>query len=300
LAFAEMEEGAMRTKLTAVAVLAGAAATLVAVAAAGSVAAHFAGFPPAGVKPSMPTTGKLVISLRPAHTEWNVYADGRIIWQKWTPSGDASAVPKGARRLDTGYVHQRLTLPGVELLRSKLLATRLFEQDLRLDLGRHAAWVFHQVRSGDRMVTVSGVSSPDPSWNEHFTKPTPPQTLALAWIEALVAAPAKWLPPSVWADRQIRAFVPSRYVIAFDRSYPDISKLPPPAGKVLSQYQRLRRHGCQVVTTGRARALLQAFVRAGISPSENHAREIGFDFHGLHLPHPSWLHLGPALPSSWC
>jgi hypothetical protein len=61
--------------------------------------------------------------------------------------------------------------------------------------------------------------------------------------------------------------------MAFDRGYPDISKLPPPAGEVLSQYKLLKRAGCQVVTTGEARALAEA----GISPSRNHARAIGFD-----------------------
>ena len=114
--------------------------------------------------------------------------------------------------------------------------------------------------------------SPDPSWKQHFTKPTPAQTRALASIEALVADPARWLPTSAWADRQIRAFVPARYLVAFDRGYPDLSKLPPPAAKALAQYKPLKRHACQILTTGQARALLQAFVKAGISPSENMAR----------------------------
>jgi hypothetical protein len=69
--------------------------------------------------------------------------------------------------------------------------------------------------------------------------------------------------------------------MAFDRGYPDISKLPPPAGEVLSQYKLLKRAGCQVVTTGEARALLQALAEAGISPSRNHVRAIGFDLGSL-------------------
>jgi len=94
----------------------------------------------------------------------------------------------------------------------------------------------------------------------------------------------------------MRAFVPSHYVIAVDRGYPDISKLPPPAGEVLSQYKQLRRHACQILTTGQARALLHAFVDAGISPSDSHAWNIAFDFRGLKFPHPSYLHLSPSLP----
>ena len=51
---------------------------------------------------------------------WKLYADGRIIWQEWTPSGDASVVPDGARRRDTGYVQSRLTPQGVQLLLTKI------------------------------------------------------------------------------------------------------------------------------------------------------------------------------------
>ena len=72
-------------------------------------------------------------------TTWNVYADGRVIWQKWTSSGDATVVPDGARRLDTGYVQQRLTLQGAQVLLSQILATGLFEQDLSSCVGGHGA-----------------------------------------------------------------------------------------------------------------------------------------------------------------
>jgi len=260
---------------------------------------HFAAFPTVGVGASTPTTGRLIIGLGPTDgTTWNVYSDGRVIWQKWTPSGDATVVPEGAKGLDTGYVQQRLTPQGVQLLRSKILATGLFEHNLRLVVGRHHTWVYHQARVDDRMVTVIGLPSPPgPAWKEHFTAATPDQTRALAWIAALVADPARSLPTSVWADRQIRAFVPACYGIAFDRGYPDISKLPRPAGKALSQYKQLRRHGYQVVTTRQARALLKALVKAGISPSDNHAWNIGFALGSLPgQPHPSYLHLSPSLP----
>jgi len=291
-------------------------AFVLAVAAAGSAstrATHFAGFPPVGVKASTPTTGRLLIGLyragraRPgpvpglrlsANTTWNVYADGRIIWQKWSSSGDATVVPDGASRLDTGYVQQRLTPQGVQLLLSKVLATGLFEQDLTLDLGSDHAWVHHQVRRGDRVVTVSGLPSRDidPSSREQFAKATPAEMRALAWIGHLVADPARLLPTSAWANHQIRTFVPARYTVGFDRSYPDISKLPSPAGKVLSRYKPLMRNGCQVMTTAKARALLQAFMEAGLSPSENFAFEIAFG-----LPGPRYLsdfHMVPALPDN--
>ena len=276
-----------------------------AVASAGSastkldpVSTHFAGFPAEGVKASMPTTGRLLIGLRPTNnTIWNVYSDGRVIWQKWTPSLDATAVPAGASRLDTGYVQQRLTPQGVQLLRSKLLATGLFEQNLLLDVGVGLLpFHYHQVRRGDRMVTVSGVPSPYQSGNQDYTEATLAQRNALADIGRFVANPGRWLPPRVWANRQIRAFVPARYVVAFDRSYPDIPKLPSPAREELARYKPRKRHGCQVMTTRKARALLQAFVQAGMSPNQNHAWVIAFDFAGLHLPRPSDFHMSPALP----
>jgi hypothetical protein len=281
-------------------------AFVLAVAAAGSASTkptHFAGFPPEGVKASTPTTGTLLIGLTRwglksgAMTTWNVYADGRVIWQKWTSSGDATVVPVGARRLDTGYVQQRLTRQGVQLLLSKILATGLFEQDLMLHVGGHHAWVY-QVRRGDRMVRVNGQAAPDPSWNLQLTEATPAQARAAAWIAKLVANPARLLPTNAWANRQIRAFVPARYTVAVDRSYPDISKLPSPAGKVLSQYRFLKRNACQILTTGQARRLLQAFAKAEISPSHNHAGIIAFGLAGLH--YPSDLHMSPALPDARC
>lgn len=298
----------MTRKLTAVTVLAAASVALIAalgiatasVASAGGRAGtmtHFAGFPPVGVEASTPTTGTLVAGLRLGLTEWNVYASGRIIWQKWTPSGDATAIPSGASRLDTGFVQQRVTSRGVQLLRSKILATGLFEHNLRLIVGGNRDWVFARVRRGDRIVTVQGLPSADSSWKEQFTKATPDQLRALAWLGALVADPARWLSTSFWADRRIRAFVPARYLVAFDRGYPDTSKLPAPAGKALSRFEGLRRHGAQIVTTGRARELLQALAEAGISPSDNHAWNIGFALGGLPgQPRPSYLHLSPAIP----
>ena len=259
---------------------------------------HLAGVPPEGVKASTPTTGKLMLGVisqppRPTTTLttiWRVYTDGRIIWQRWSSSGEATVVPGGARRTDTGYVQQRLTLRGVQLLRSKILATGLFEHDLKLEVGGHK-WLYYQARRGDRLVTVRGLPSAAPT-------ATPAQMRELAWIEKLVAHPDRRLPANVWADRQIRAFVPARYVLAVDRDYPDLSKLPAPARRVFVQYKKLRRHACQILTTGQARALLRTFVEAGISPSENNALTIAFSLAGLR--NPSDLHLTPALPDTRC
>jgi hypothetical protein len=261
--------------------------------------ANYAGLPPQGARASMPATAKLLVSVSPSPwSTWNVYADGRIVWQKWNHSGDALVIPRGASMLDTGYVEQRLTPRGVQLLRSRILSTGLFEHNLRLDLGNHAR-VYDRVRRGDRMVSVEGVPSPNQS-SKNFTKPTPAQARGLAQLDAFLADPATWLPKTAWADREIRTFVPSHYWVALDRGPPDMSKLPSPLPELLRQYKKLLRHGCQVVTTGQARAILQAFVETGISPSDNHAEFIAFDFKGLGFSHPSYLHFHPALPNDRC
>ncbi len=265
---------------------------LPAVAAAEPV--HFNGLPPAEGKPSAPTSGQMVISLRMFRhwdTTWNVYADGTVISQRWTQSGDATVIPAGAKAPDTGYVQQRLTPAGVRLLQSKIAATGLFDHDLLL----HNAQVFDRVRVGDRMVSVSTDALGG-------TTPTPAQLNALMSLKRLVADPSTWLPSRAWADSQLRPFVPSHYIAAFDRSAPDLSKLPPLARKAFSRYYL--GHGC-LLTTADTRALLQAFVRAGLKPSRNHAESIDFDLVGTQKTPtgrriPADFHLSPALPDESC
>jgi hypothetical protein len=110
----------------------------------------FIGLPPVGAAPSRPERGTLVeqYPLFAGQLPWRggvqLYADGRLIWDYDYPAGSS--------KRSTGYLEQRLTAEGVELLR------------------RHPAGV-----------------EKDP-WN----------------LDA-------WLPPSAWADRTIRPYVPSRF-----------------------------------------------------------------------------------------
>lgn len=297
----------MRNTLIVASCVVATAAILAGVAAGGPImqppsATHFAGFPAVGVKPSLPTTGKLVVAFRrytdSGGAEWNVFADGRIIWQRWTTSGDAEVAPKGVRRLDTGYVEQRLTSEGIQLLRSKVLASGLFEDNLNLNLGgQRRSWVYYQIRrDDDRMVTIAGLrgSASEPANPDA----TPAQAAALAQIATGVADLAAWLPTEAWADREIRAFVPAHYLANFDRGYPQVSKMPSPAREVFVRYKRLRRDGCQILTTTQVRALLRAFVEAGIAPSNNHASWIDFNLSAA--GHPSEFHLILAHPSTSC
>lgn len=259
---------------------------------------HFAGVPPRGTHASTPTTGTLLLSfsVEPVpHLIWNVYADGRVIWQQWSSSGDPIVIPRGVRMIDAGYVQQRLTPQGLQLLRARILSTGLFERSLRLrGAGRHAV-LFARVRRGDRMVTLTAWPS-GVAWREHPTNATAAQERGLAQIRALLADTAAWsLPAAAWADRKVREFVPSRYVFAFDRGVPDLTKLPPP----LLPYEKLFSHGantCQIVTTGELRTVLRAFLEAGITPVSNHADWLAFVLEGLRGS-PSGPHFSPVLPS---
>jgi hypothetical protein len=154
-------------------------------------------------------------------------------------------------------------------LRATILSTGLFEHNLNVRVERrHAVGIFARVRRGDRMVTLSTSRFGLSAGHEHTTKATPTQVGGLAQIEALLADTTAWsLPTTAWADREVRAFVPSHYVYRFDRSAPDLTKLPSP----LLPYKELFGHDCQIVTTGELRAILQAFLEAGITPVGNHA-----------------------------
>ena len=96
----------------------------------------FVGLPPPGAQPSSPQRGEGVLDIGSCTGEpseisgWNgsltVFADGRLVWAQ-----DAD-LPQGANPLWTGYLEQRLTPEGVELMRSELLASGLLrpgEQD---------------------------------------------------------------------------------------------------------------------------------------------------------------------------
>lgn len=75
------------------------------------------GLPPEGTEPSAPETGELVETYAsagggpPYRGQARLYADGRLIWNRYY-SG-----PAGPNSLTTGYLEQRLTPEGVELVK---------------------------------------------------------------------------------------------------------------------------------------------------------------------------------------
>ena len=94
----------------------------------------FVSLPPVGATPSAPESGELVIQYRDLRVTlaqaWGwVYADGRLITVDARPitQQSHSDLPEAATRWSSGLVEQRLTPEGVELLRSEIVSTGLFE-----------------------------------------------------------------------------------------------------------------------------------------------------------------------------
>ena len=192
----------------------------------------FIGLPPVGATPSTPESGELVIRWlgrskthargpysAPLVRAW-VYSDGRVIWSEES-SQSSRPVPEGADELTSGYLEQRLTPEGVELLRSEVIGL-LERSGIPLETiptddepGRFGV----EVRDGDRLVRANW------DWEGSGTA-TPEQLAALGRVDALLTDTASVLPPSAWAVREIRAYVPSHYQVCIQTSPPqDVSDL---------------------------------------------------------------------------
>lgn len=243
----------------------------------------FIGLAPEGATPSAPESGELVLhwgggSETHKRPHWRggfaapyvgawVYADGRMIW--WRDG----QVPEGANELTSGYLEQRLTPDGVELLRSKvvglldrsraLLETVPADDDPRpgpfgglflfvpqdYGSGGGSASGSVEVRDGDRFVRLQWAAvSTKGSPNFEGTIATPEQLAALRRVDALLTDPTSVLPSSAWAVREVRAYVPSHYAVCIDTSPPRdashlLSLLPARAADVLRDKSRTRLDG---------------------------------------------------------
>jgi hypothetical protein len=146
-----------------------------------------------------------------------------------------------------------------------------------------------QARNRGRLVTVRwiwpdqrGPTNPFPG-NYAFTAATPEQERALLRLDALLGDPAASLPASVWQDREIRAYVPSRYAVCWQHRPEQGPDNPPPSiepARIVpllptAVADLLRRRGvvpwngipsraCSVVPTGEARAVAHALDDAGL------------------------------------
>jgi hypothetical protein len=220
----------------------------------------FIGLPPEGAVPSTPERGELVLSYSTSPTRMWVYADGRVIWMRHAHRA------VGANERSTGYLEQRLTPEGVELMRSEVISTGLFDQDLehRIRVAGDDVRGVIEVRNGERLVRIE--YSPGGT-----TGLQPEQDAALVTLHGRLADPASWLPASAWEDQEVRAYVPSAFAICFDwgrdRFGTDqlLDLLPGPAGDLLrtKHLQSEFAVHCYEVTTEEARALADIFDEAG-------------------------------------
>ena len=257
----------------------------------------FVGLPPEGATPSSPASGELEIynwvtgdpgnkpGDGPRITAW-VYSDGRLISLRY-----GSDLPESANPLFTGFLEQRLTPQGVELLRSEVASTGVFDHDRVLITDRGGPR-FVDLRHGDRFVhvaTVTECENPDaPCLLDELpeaTNATPEQANALYRLNARLSDPASWLPASAWEDRDIRAYVSSKYAVCYAASPPDqqiersrLLALLPPAARDLLGDASLRQgplfgepgnfrpsyEYCSDKTTDEARAVAAALDDAGL------------------------------------
>jgi hypothetical protein len=250
------------------------------------------GFPPEGDTPSAPKRGELVVGFLFGHTSGdpgrfglNVYADGRVIWERLGILGVSNE--------STGLIQQRLTPEGVELVRAEVLSTGLLvtggdagrfqsERELvgplgglhfglievRMDLDR-----FHRLSWGD--VSFGDGNQPIE------TEVRPEDVQALRRLDARLEDLSSWLPASAWEDKEMRAYVPASYQVCYGGRSQALERpfildlLPTPVGDPLRPLDtvggELRgplgpiRYWCSKVTTDEARAMAAALENAGAS-----------------------------------
>ena len=210
---------------------------------------------------------------------FQVYADGRVL-----SIGTHVRVPHVTG--GGAPAEQRLTPEGVEFVRSAFLSTGLF------DTGQTNPDVFAWCGCSARVRDDSGrLVVPDQSvpWSAHAIDPR--ITGEVDRMVELITHLESSLPETAWADRTVRLFVPSHYLFSLGTgtiingtAYPDPDPVPN-RSKVLAAVlpARLVRHldeqGWQpspfgdyvVVTTADARAIHQAFTKAGIPFTINYA-----------------------------
>jgi hypothetical protein len=188
-----------------------------------------------------------------------LFGDGRLIW---TRKADH---PQGANPLTTGYLEQRLTPEGVELMRSEVLTSGLLEPGEReCEAGEYI---------GGRLYGEPGGSFRTPNTE----------------LAARLTDPASWLPDSAWEDREIRAYVPSEYTIRLSAeralNLPGFAaELPAAAAELIRcknwERQDAGRYWYYVdFTTDEARVLATALDDAGFNQDEQaNAYHLEYDF----------------------
>jgi hypothetical protein len=271
-------------------------------------AAGIVGLPAPGAEPSTPEHGRLVLYLEGAaggpFTALWVYADGRLIW------GDVFGyLPEGAPTEGaTGFVEQHLTPAGVEFLRTQVISTGLFEDDLALLRGPgEPGFLTIRVRNGDRLVWLTWAVEENYRVPKDAPPASPEQASALEGIHALLTDPTSW-PPSAWEDQDLETFVPSRYQVGL-RLFPGQGPGPDlPVGArewalLPASATDLLRLGTKLdpafyeLTTDDARTFAEALNEAGLEPLAMGEAVVRYTFVDPDEPGNSlYVFFGPVLP----
>ena len=284
----------------------------------------FLGLAPEGATPSTPEEGELVLHYlgrsashakghagSPLVQLW-VYADGRMIWSE--ESGISSKPPpEGANEQLSGYLEQRLTPEGIELMRSQVAdlfdgardAVETFPSDdgplsspsddrLELSiadpLGSDLLWGFVRIREDDHLLGLQWSRAGWAPARIHGLTATREQVVDLLRIDALLTDRASVLPPSAWAERKIRAYVPSHYATCLysptmDRSQL-LSLLPRGAADLLRDKSARRENAfagnCSKLTIQEAREVASAL--SGFEKGFRGARLVYWLREGEHSP----------------
>jgi hypothetical protein len=258
----------------------------------------FIGLPPEGATPSQPESGKLEIfywvadpNERLGRSRAWVYEDGRLIWLR-----EKADIAERANSLSTGFLEQRLTPKGVELLRSEIESTGEFGDEAPeppalppCPKGVSPAGNDCELRkpapAPDDPITVpfyTDIEVADLGRLVHVSR-----ARHLERLEARLSDPESWLPADAWEDQEIRAYVASKYAVCYGSWPPDVplersrvlALLPAAARDLLRDKDGALRQGplfgspghfrpsheyCFDATTEEARALVGALEDGGL------------------------------------
>ncbi len=187
----------------------------------------FIGLPPPGASPSTPENGELEISFwipqsgQLGRTRAWVYSDGRLIWLR-----EKSDIPEAANPLSTGFLEQRLTPDGVEVLRSEIAAAGEFgdEDELAQPPSKRPCALGERPPIQGCLLPTPPPAPDDPIAVPFFTAIAVRDLGHLVrvdhasdlWrLQARLSDPQSWLPASAWADPAVKAYVASKYSVCY-------------------------------------------------------------------------------------
>lgn len=289
----------------------------------------FIGLPPEGATPSTPDSGELEIFYWVADPNgtlgrsraW-VYADGRLIWLR-----EGSDLPESANPLSTGFLEQRLTPEGVELLRSEIASSGEFGDEVPPPPSKPPCAKGASPADNDCVLPT-----PPPAPDEPLTVPFyttievadlgrlvhVDRASDLERLEARLSDPASWLPENAWADRDIRAYVSSKYAVCYGGWPPDhqversrvLALLPPAARDLLGGDTPLRQgplfgepgnyrpsyEYCSDMSTEDARAIAVALDDAGLQRQGAFRLNYRLEARGTGPETRAFIYFEPYLP----